>query len=154
MIQTVDGLREVVVASYADVKASGLAEGVYVAGTGSTGAAETFLVLGCGYGSLVMAAAMIYRLPPLDFVPDSVRLRQEESKLRPAPKEGVKVVDNSQPALTLHNVSVPVATRTPQFWLMWTGFGFAITGWYVPWGTLVGLVAPHTARTHTHAHPH
>ena len=150
-----------VVASYADVKASGLAEGVYVAGTGSTGAAETFLVLGCGYGSLVMAAAMIYRLPPLDFVPDSVRLRQEESKLRPAPKEGVKVVDNSQPALTLHNVSVPVATRTPQFWLMWTGFGFAITGWYVTWGALVGLVEPHThththARAHarTHAHPH
>lgn len=32
--------------------------------------------------------------------------------------------------ITEHDVDVSVATRTPQFWLMWCGFGLSITGSY------------------------
>ena len=48
MPQTADGLQEVVVAAAKDVAHMGLDEGVYLLGSGSTGAAETFLVLGAG----------------------------------------------------------------------------------------------------------
>ena len=62
--------------------------GSYLVGTGNTGAAATFLTLGLGYGAIMMATSMVYRLPPPNFVPDSVREAQEAATLRPRPKVG------------------------------------------------------------------
>jgi len=69
-----------------------------------------------------MATSMVYRLPPAGFVPDSAK--EDQAQRGPSPD----VVVVSEPQLTEHSVSVSDATRSKQFWLMWTGFGFAITG--------------------------
>ena len=79
------------------------------------------------YGAVMMAASLVYRLPPSDFVPDSVRAAR--AARGPSPGPSVKVIN--EPQLTTHSVPVKTASRTPQFWLMWTGFGMAITGRFV-----------------------
>jgi len=104
----VDSSTEVVVATAADIKAwDGLVEGVYAVGTGATGVVPTFLVM--------MLASTQYRYPPPKF------------GLTSTATSSVKV----DPALvTSYNVDVKVASRTPQFWIMFTGFGLSITGSY------------------------
>lgn len=116
-------LKEVVVATAADAKLYDLAEGVYIAGSGSTGAAETFLTLGAGYGLAMAAASFVYRLPKSGWVPPSVEAAREANPDAAAD-------DPQKPQLTTHSVSVATGTKLPQFWLLWTGFGFAITGSY------------------------
>jgi MFS family permease len=111
-----DSSTEVVVATAADIKAwDGLVEGVYAVGTGATGVVPTFLVMGAGYSLVMMLASTQYRYPPPKF------------GLTSTATSTVKV----DPALvTSYNVDVKVASRTPQFWIMFTGFGLSITGSY------------------------
>ena len=72
LAQTADGSwQEVMVATLADVGRLpvSLPEGVYVLGTGSTGAAMTFATLSCGYAVAMTAGALLMRLPPAGYVP-------------------------------------------------------------------------------------
>lgn len=58
-------LKEVVIATAAEAAAMpvpGL-EGVYVVGTGSTGAAQVFFTLGAVYFTTIMGGAFAYRVP-------------------------------------------------------------------------------------------
>ena len=67
------GTIDVVVANASDIAASGmpsLAEGVYVVGTGGTGAVETFLTLGGVYSATILAAAFAYRVPRAGWAPE------------------------------------------------------------------------------------
>ncbi len=45
-------------------------EGVYVVGTGRTGVAETFFVLGAAYLVVMLMAAFSYRIPAPGWKPD------------------------------------------------------------------------------------
>lgn len=106
-------LKSVVVATAADVKALNLPDGVYVVGTGSTGVAETLLTMGVLYSATMLACSFVYRVAPKDYIPPHL-----------------KSVPGAAANLTMHDVDLPVAMRCPQFWLMWFGFGFSITGAY------------------------
>jgi MFS family permease len=74
----------------------------YFATPTSVGVWQTFLVLGLAYFAFMMAGALGYRLPPVGWRPagwnpDTVR----------------------KPLVTRCEVELNVATRTPQFWLVW-----------------------------------
>mmetsp|Transcript_7622 Transcript_7622/g.19541 ORF Transcript_7622/g.19541 Transcript_7622/m.19541 type:complete len:483 (-) Transcript_7622:20-1468(-) len=56
--------REVVVATAAQAAKSGLGEGVYLVGTGSTGAGPAFATLGAMYGTTAAVASRYCQLPP------------------------------------------------------------------------------------------
>lgn len=112
----VDGVRsEVVVVTASDVGNMLVqgAEGVYVVGTGSTGVAETFLVLGLAYLVVMLVAAFSYRIPAEGWTP-----------------EGWTPPDESQSAQKMisgHNVGVDQALKTPQFYYVWIVLCFNVT---------------------------
>ena len=109
-------LKEVIVTTAADVNALGLQEGIYVVGTGSTGATETFLILGTIYSLIMSISSFAYRLP-------------DERYSKNFAKNNI-TKDKAPMPITKHNVDVSTASKTKQFWLMWSGFGLAITGSY------------------------
>lgn len=115
--------REVVVATATDLASwDGLAEGVYVVGTGDTGLTPTLLTLGlfaanhtsltlrkgASYFAAMMAAALAFRTP------SASPIVQDQSG------------DNA--TVTTHNVSPSSAMSTPQFWLTYAALGLANTG--------------------------
>jgi MFS family permease len=113
--ETAEGLREVVVASdrqAADLPVPGEA-GVYVVGTGDTGASETFLTLGIVYFAVMVIAAFSYRVPPKDWKPDGWTPPAEDPKKRRMITEG--------------DVHIDQAIRTPQFWQLWIVLCFNVT---------------------------
>ncbi len=72
LAQVADGSwHEVMVATLADVSRLpvSIPEGVYLLGTGSTGAAMTFATLACGYAAAMTCGALLMRLPPAGYVP-------------------------------------------------------------------------------------
>ncbi len=107
------GLREVLLATASDVARLpvSLSEGVYLLGTGSTGAAMTFATLACGYAVAMSAGALLMRLPPPGFVPAGF----------------VAPVGTS--LSSQRSVHYTTAMRTPQFYLLWaTLFGNTFAG--------------------------
>jgi hypothetical protein len=103
-----------VVATTADLRAwPGVSEGVFAVDTGDTGLASTFGVLGVTYMLAMAASALVYRFPAPGYTVQAV-----------TPSTAARA-----PAQTF-DVSVPVATRSPQFWIAYAGFGLSITGAY------------------------
>jgi MFS family permease len=90
----------------------GTRPGVYLVGTGDTGVAQTFLVLGAVYFVVMLAAALSYRLPAPDWKPASWSPAAAE-------KKGQMV--------TAHSVDAGEAIRTPQFYLLWIVLCFNVT---------------------------
>ncbi len=80
-------------------------EGVYVVGTGSVGVAPTFILLGIIYFLVMMIAAFSYRIPAEAWQPDGWVAPTEDSEQK-------KMV-------TVHNVDIDEAMRTPQFYQLW-----------------------------------
>ncbi|MBI1322556.1 MFS transporter [bacterium] len=103
---SVNRTREVVILDTASARklGSGVSPGVYAAGTGSTGIVETFVVLGCGYCLIMLAAAFAFRIPPEGWKPPGWEPPAETSSAM----------------ITRHNVDADTALRTPQFYLLWT----------------------------------
>lgn len=99
--------REVVVVGPNDVPAmlEPGPEGVYVVGTGRTGAAETFCVLGAVYFAIMLVAASTYRIPAPGWLPDGWTPPSSEAT-------AAKMV-------TRRHVDIDEALRTPQFYLLW-----------------------------------
>ena len=90
------------------------AEGVYVVGTGSTGAAATFLTLGIAYFLVMFFAALMYRVPADDWKPEGW-------------EPDTQSADSERRMITTRNVHVSQAHKTPQFWLLWVALCFNIT---------------------------
>ena len=109
------GLREVVVVTANELARMTVPgpEGVYVVGTGNTGAAETFLVLGIGYFAVMLAAAFSYRVPAEGWRP--------EGWSPPA------AADAGRRMIGTVEVTIERATRSPQFWLLWIVLCFNVT---------------------------
>jgi len=103
---------EVVVAGAGDVS-GGLLEGVYVVGTGNTGAASTFITLGIVYFVVMIAASFSYRVPAEDWKPEGWT----------PPVEGA----SSKKMITQHNVDIDEALKTRQFYLLWIVLCFNVT---------------------------
>ena len=107
-------LQEVVVAGAADVRGMTLPgpEGVYVVGTGATGVAETFVVIGIIYLIVMLLAAFSYRLPAPGWQP---------AGWEPPPE------DDQKHLITLHDVDIDEALKTPQFYQLWIVLCFNVT---------------------------
>lgn len=113
--QTAAGEQSVVIVS--PQEAAALAHpspaGVYVAGTGSVGVAETFVVLGVGYFLVMVLAAFSYRLPAADWRPDGWSPPAAD--------------DSAGGMISTHTVGVDEALKTPQFYLLWIVLCFNVT---------------------------
>ena len=107
-------LQEVVVAGAADVRGMTIPgpEGVYVVGSGATGAAETFMVIGSIYLVVMLLAAFSYRLPAPGWQPDG---------WVPPPE------DAQHHLISRHDVDIDQALKTPQFYQLWIVLCFNVT---------------------------
>ncbi|MEM6615882.1 MAG: OFA family MFS transporter [Pseudomonadota bacterium] len=108
--ETASGPVEVVVATAEQAAVFGGDAGVYVVGTGNTGAAATFLTLGIVYFCVMMFAAFQYRVP--------------REGWKPAGWEPKPVASGM---VTRNNVHIDQALKTPQFWLLWVVLCFNVT---------------------------
>jgi hypothetical protein len=105
-------LAEVLIAASGDIARLPvkISEGVYLLGSGSTGADLTFLTLAGGYFCTMAAGALLLRIPPKGWLPKGF-------------------VPSTSASITQRSVHYSVAMKTPQFYLMWlTLFGNAIGG--------------------------
>ncbi|MBI1374169.1 MAG: MFS transporter [Phycisphaera sp.] len=91
----------------------GLHDGVYIAGTGSSGAAETFFTLGVIYFVVMMIAAFAYRIPAPNW--------------KPAGWNPDRATTSKRKMITANHVHVDQALKTPQFYLMWIVLCFNVT---------------------------
>ena len=112
---------EVVVAGAADVSRMIVPgpEGVYVVGTGSTGAALTFFTLGAVYFCIMLAAAFSFRLPAEGWKPAG----WDEAAARAAGKPG----SGWRGMPSTRYVHVQRVHRTRQFYLLWIMLCFNVT---------------------------
>jgi hypothetical protein len=108
--ETAQGKVEVVIASAAQAAPFGGEAGAYVVGTGSTGAAQTFMTLGIVYFVVMILAAFQYRVPAKDWAPEGW-----------APKPAASGL------VTQNNVHIDQALKTPQFWQLWVMLCFNVT---------------------------
>ena len=106
---------EVVVASASDVANmfAPAAEGVYVVGTGATGAAPTFIALALIYFTAMAIASLLIRIPPLTWQPGG-RMENE-------------ITADTLRRLAASDVHVSQVHRIPQFYLLWILLCFSIT---------------------------
>ncbi|KNC54101.1 uncharacterized protein AMSG_12300 [Thecamonas trahens ATCC 50062] len=119
-------LQEVVVASEHDVAALPGAPlpGVYQVGTGSSGVAETFAVLGVGQLAVMLSGALMARVPHPDWKPPRLSKRA-----RAAAAAAEADDDDDASSVVQPSIDADKALRTPQFYLFWTAvFGNAVAG--------------------------
>lgn len=111
--ETAAGKVEVVIASAKQAAAlpGDNLEGVYLVGTGDTGAASTFVTMGCIYFVVMIIASFFYRVPAADWSPEGWDSTQLTSK---------KMV-------TEDDVHIDQSLKTPQFWLIWIVLCFNVT---------------------------
>lgn len=111
----VAGERLVIVISDADVArlSTPAKPGVYVVGTGSSGVAETFFVLGIGYFLVMIVAAFSYRIPAEDW--------------KPAGWSAPATLTANKRMISQGVVDVNQAMKTPQFYLLWVVLCFNVT---------------------------
>ncbi len=99
-------LREVVIVGATEARDMTLPgpEGVYVVGSGATGVAEAFILIGLIYLAVMLIAAFSYRLPPQGWQPDGWQAPEEDAR---------------NELITTANVDIDQALRTPQFYQLW-----------------------------------
>ena len=108
-------LREVVIVGANEVSAMvkpGL-QGVYAAGTGTVGVAETFFTLAAIYFVVMLCAAFAYRVPAAGWRPTG---------WEPPPENAA---DGKM--ITQHDVDIDEALKTPQFYRLWVMLCFNVT---------------------------
>ena len=99
-------LQEVVIVGSSEARDMTLPgpEGVYVVGSGATGVAEAFILIGLIYLTVMLIAAFSYRLPPQGWQPDVWQKPNEDTRSK---------------LITTANVDIDQALRTPQFYQLW-----------------------------------
>ena len=99
-------LREVVIVGAAEARDMTLPgpEGVYLVGSGATGVAEAFILIGLIYLVVMLIAAFSYRLPPQGWQPEGWQAPQRNARDK---------------LITMANVDIDQALRTPQFYQLW-----------------------------------
>ncbi|MCC2097142.1 MAG: MFS transporter, partial [Hyphomicrobiales bacterium] len=108
--ETANGKVEAVIASAGQAAAYGGEAGVYVVGTGNTGATSTFIALGIGYFIVMIIASFMYRVPAKDWKPEGWQPKPVASGL-----------------ITQKDVHIDQALKTPQFWQLWIMLCFNVT---------------------------
>jgi len=113
--ETASGKIEVVIANATEAAKLAVPgdAGVYVVGTGNTGAAGTFLTLGIVYFIVMIIASFSYRVPAEGWKPDG---------WTPPPES-----EASRSMITRNNVHIDQSVKTPQFWYLWIVLCFNVT---------------------------
>ena len=108
-------LREVVVVGAGDVASMIVPgpEGVYVAGTGTVGVAQTFFVIGLIYFLVMMIAAFSYRIPAPGWKPEGWTPPDEAHRAK-------RMISD-------HDVHIDEALKTRQFYQLWIVLCFNVT---------------------------
>jgi hypothetical protein len=108
-------LREVVVVGANDIAGMIVAgpAGVYLAGTGSVGVAQTFFAIGSIYFVVMVLAAFSYRLPAAGWTPAGWMPPDEAHRARRM--------------ISANDVDIDEALRTPQFYQLWIVLCFNVT---------------------------
>ncbi len=88
-------------------------EGVYLVNTGSTGATQTFLILGLVYFLVMLVAAFSYRIPASDWKLANWEPPHEDQARR-------KMISHG-------HVGIDQALKTPQFYQLWIVLCFNVT---------------------------
>lgn len=106
---------EVVVASAKQLASAPVAlePGVYVVGTGNTGAAMTFFTLGIAYFIVMIIASFSYRVPREGWLPAGWTPPTADTA--------------SKRMITQRHVDIDQALKTPQFYLLWIVLCFNVT---------------------------
>ena len=106
---------EVVVASATEAAQMAIPgdAGVYVVGTGNTGATGAFLTLGIVYFIIMIIASFQYRVPAEGWAPKGYK--------PPSPEESAAKMK------TLDNVHINQAIKTPQFYQLWIVLCFNVS---------------------------
>ena len=106
---------EVVVASASEAAQMAIPgdAGVYVVGTGNTGATGAFITLGIIYFIVIMIAAFQYKVPQEGWAPKGYK---------PPSKE-----ESQAKMKTLNNVHINQAIKTPQFYQLWIVLCFNVS---------------------------
>ena len=86
--------------------------GVYIVGTGSSGASQTFLFLGIIYFIIMTIAAFSYRIPAEGWLPEGWTPPKDSAKTR---------------LITKNHVHIDQALKTPQFYFLWIVLCFNVT---------------------------
>jgi MFS family permease len=121
--QVAGELREVVVVSAEQLAqlsgaAADLQAGIYLVGTGDTGATGAFLTLSAAHFALMTAGALTQKVPAEGWSPEGWK----------APTEA-ELAASGRSERTVATVHHDTALRTPQFWLLWAAvFGNAFAG--------------------------
>jgi len=87
--------------------------GVYVVGTGNTGASSVFLTLGIVYFIIMILASFAYRIPAKNWKP--------EGWIPPVKDNAISKM------ITTNSVHIDQSLKTPQFWLLWIVLCFNVT---------------------------
>ena len=113
--ETAAGKVEVVVASASEAAKMVIPgdAGVYVVGTGNTGAQGAFMTLGICYFIVMIIASFSYRVPAEGWKP--------EGWTPPSDDESQKRM------ITTNHVHINQALKTPQFWFLWIVLCFNVT---------------------------
>ena len=108
-------LREVVVVGANEIEQMIVAgpPGVYLAGSGTVGVAQTFFTLGLIYFAVMVAAAFSYRLPAAGW--------------KPAGWTPPDATGREKRMMTAGNVHIDEALKTPQFYQLWIVLCFNVT---------------------------
>ena len=102
---------------------------MYLAGTGRTGAAQTFFALGVTYFCVMLATAFAYRVPVEDWRPagwyedDAAAAHNDDGASR-------------RRMVSAENVHVNQTHKKPQFYLLWVMLCFNVTAGI----TVIGVV--------------
>ena len=124
ILQTIDGVRytnlngvltEVVIVGQNEITntLNPIKEGVYVVGSGDTGAGMTFITLGISYFLIMAFASFGYRIPAENWKPQGWN-----------PETNIK--RNNSP-ITTQNVHIDESLKTPQFYMLWIVLCFNVT---------------------------
>ena len=142
-LETIEGVRyldgiEVVVATTNDLikstidleRWSDIGEGIYVVGTGDTGAAATFITLGALYATLMTISSMQYRIPKDDWKPEGwnppvVVEEEKEREVTPGLQSSTWKLNDA--GVTSQHVHIDQALYTPQFWQLWLNLTLNVT---------------------------
>ena len=92
-----------------------LSEGLYVVGSGSTGAAEALAVMGASYFAVMLASALLIKKPHPSFTVDAVSSSTSSSNVSVKPT-------------VIQDVSLDDAMKAPQFYMLGTTFFCLATG--------------------------
>jgi hypothetical protein len=87
--------------------------GVYIVGTGDTGAAGTFLTLGVVYFIVMLIASFAYRVPAENWKPEGWTPPEKDQA--------------SKKMISHNDVHIDQAMKTPQFWKLWVVLCFNVT---------------------------